>query len=556
MKRFVFAIIYPLNLMVSESTARYLMGLRKNAFKYLFDSLNNLSLTMSKPLFSLVCLFTPIFLASCQNSYNLSTEFAPAQLREDFRVLRQSLEEAHPGLYRHISKNELDRLFLESENSLDRPLDVFEFYRILTPLVAAVRCGHTSIELPEFFAQKQDSAGAQSFPALIKIINGKIYIWRDLTDKNNQLAGKEILSINKIPAAQIVSTMLASTGGDGNIQTSRIKRIEEWNFIKKLMPLTGLHSPFEISAADLNSGRIEQIRLEGISFQTLRENLKTWFPQDQELSRSAEIKFIDGGNIAQMTVREFGGFVDDEQKQGLDQFYQEVFEQIVANKTKVLILDLRNNGGGDDRLGTLLLKHLFDEPFEHYKDIVANKTSFALGKGLTGTTRIRLPYKTEKRADNLYHIIDYPNLGILHPTSLTFSGKIYVLMNGGSFSTTAEVISHLHNLRRAEFIGAEAGGAYNGNNSGAFAQVTLPNTKLILQVPLMSYYLSVGNNGDNSQGVQPDYPVDYSISDYLSDTDKEMTLALKMARLFIDSRTFYPSAVESRSAQISLFHFK
>jgi len=440
------------------------------------------------------------------------------------------LEEAQPGLYRHANKSELDQLFSGAEKSLDRPLDVFEFYRVVTPLVAAIRCGHTNVEPPDFFVGQQDSPGVKSFPALVKIINGRIYIWRDLASKDSGPGGSEVLSINKVPAAQVVSTMLASTGGDGNIQTSRIKRIEGWGFIKKLMPLTGLRPPFELTVVDSNNGRPVQTRFEGVDIPTLGRNWEAWFPQDRPAARAGDLEFIDGGGIARMTVREFDGFVDDERKRGLGEFFQEAFRQLAARKTGVLILDLRDNRGGDDKLGTTLLSFLLGQPFEHYKDIVANKTSFTLGDGLFGTTRITLPYKTEKRGDNLYHIIDYPNLGVLQPSGPTFSGKVYVLMNGGSFSTAAEVISQLHSRGRAEFIGEEAGGAYDGNNSGTIAKVILPNTRLTLQVPLISYYLAVQGGVDNSRGVRPDHPVAYSISDYLMGADKEMTLAVELAR--------------------------
>lgn len=479
---------------------------------------------MNKFWVALIYLLVTLSAASCRRSYDPSAKFTPDHLREDFRLLRQSLEAAHPGLYRHVSKNELDQVFLRAENSLDRPLDVFEFYRVLTPAVAAIRCGHTNVELPGF-VKERDPARAASFPALVKIIGGKIFIWRDLADKNSGLAGKEILSINNVPSAQIVSTMLAAAGGDGDIQTSRIRRIEGWNFIEKLRPLVGLQSPFELSVSDPTDGRPARVRLDGLDLSVLGRNWETWFPQDRRPARSGELEFIDEGNIARMTVREFGGFVDDEQRRGLEEFYRDSFRQIAANKTEVLILDLRGNGGGDDRLGTLLLSYLLDKPFVHYRDIVARNTFFALD------TWVRLPYKTERREDNLYHIIDYPNLGVLQPSSPAFSGKVYVLMDGGSFSTAAEVITQLHDHRRAEFIGEEAGGAYDGNNSGTISPVTLPNTKIILFVPLMSYYLAVGGGEDNSRGVRPDYPVDYSISDYLANTDKGMSLALERARL-------------------------
>lgn len=478
----------------------------------------------------LICLFVIVLFGSCQSRYDLSTKFPPDQLVHDFRILRQTLEESQPGLYRQTSKDELDRAFEKAEKSLDRPLDVFEFYRVLTPLIASIRCGHTNLQLPDFFVKEQDTPRIKSFPALVKIIDGKVYIRRDLSDKSSGLGGKEILSINKVPTAQIISTMLAATGGDGNIQTSRIERIEGWNFIKKLMPLTGLQPPFELTLSDPHSGQLGQARLDGEDIPTLGRNWETWFPRDRRPYRSGDLEFIDDGSIAVMTLREFGGFVDDKQSRGLEDFYNDAFRKIADKSTKALILDLRDNNGGDDKLGILLLRHLIGEPFTHYKDIVAKKTYFALGEGLIGTNRIRLPYNAEKRDDGLYNLIDYPNLGILQPAAPTFSGKIYVLMNGGSFSTTAEVITQLHNHHRAVFIGAEDGGMYDGNNSGTIAAVTLPNTKVVLTVPLMSCRLSVGGDEDNSRGVRPDYPVEYSIDEYIASSDKEMTVALELAR--------------------------
>ncbi|MBV8856378.1 MAG: hypothetical protein JOZ02_05400 [Acidobacteria bacterium] len=477
-----------------------------------------------------VCLFIATLLVSCQGSYELTTKFSPNQLRDDLRVLRRSLEQAQPGLYRRTSKEELDRLFSEADKSLERPLDVFEFYRAIAPLVAAVRCGHTNLQPPDFFVREQDTPRVKSFPALVKIIDGRIYIWRDLGDKNSRLGGKEVIAINNVPAAQIISAMLGATGGDGDIQTSRVERIEGWNFIKKLLPLTGLQPPFDLTVSGAADGLQERIRLDGLDIPTLGRNWETWFPRDRRPSASAGLEFLDGGRIARLTVREFGGFVDDKRQRGLAEFYQDAFRQLAAAGTETLILDLRDNNGGDDKLGALLLRHLLNEPFTYFEEVVARGTYFALGEGLFGTNRIRLPYQTEKRGDGLYRLTDYPNFGLLQPSAPTFSGQIYVLMNGGSFSTTAEVISQLHYHRRAQFIGAEDGGAYDGNNSGTIAAVTLPHTKLVLTVPLMSFYLPVGGSEDGSRGVRPDYPVDYSVGDYLINSDKELALALKLAR--------------------------
>jgi len=77
-----------------------------------------------------------------------SKRFEPAQLREDFRIARQSLEEGHSGLYRYTNKAELDRIFDEAEESLDHPMGLDEFYRVMATTIAAIKCGHTDLSMP------------------------------------------------------------------------------------------------------------------------------------------------------------------------------------------------------------------------------------------------------------------------------------------------------------------------------------------------------------------------------------------------------------------------
>jgi C-terminal processing protease CtpA/Prc len=42
-----------------------------------------------------------------------------------------------------------------------------------------------------------------------------------------------------------------------------------------------------------------------------------------------------------------------------------------------------------------------------------------------------------------------------------FKGKIYVMINGGSFSASSLISSNLK-LKRVTFVGEETGGAFNG----------------------------------------------------------------------------------------------
>src|SRR5262249_17833046 len=147
------------------------------------------------------------------------------------------------------------------------------------------------------------------------------------------------------------------------------------------------------------------------------------------------------------------------------------------------------------------------------------------------THKQSLPAKMMERQPNgKYRLVKHPNWGTQQPSKPTFTGKVYILINGVSFSTTSEFLSHAHARKRATFIGEESGGGYYGNTSGPGAVLTLPNTKLQAYVPLMTYYMAVRDYKEASHGVVPDYPVKYTIDELREGKDKELELALQLAR--------------------------
>jgi hypothetical protein len=453
--------------------------------------------------------------------------YNPDQLVADFRIARQTLEEGHSGIYRYTSKEELDRRFDQAEKSLTKPMTVLEFYRILAPVVAASKCGHTDVSLPKDFL-KAFAAKNGILPLHVRVLEGKPYVFRDLSGAPPSLTGKEIRSINGVSASTIVEKMLAAASGDGDIQTVRMRRISGWAFSSKLSTLLGLSGPYEVAYWEPKEQRERKVKLAGANLAQLQEAARVKFPQDHDAKPAGEIQFLDEGMIAVMKVRGFSEFADTQGKKRLAEFFQESFSAMKEKGTKTLILDLRNNGGGEDELGKRLLSYLLDQPFKYYDELVINAREFAFQK------YTRLPdvpaNMVERMPNGKYRALMHPNSGIQQPSQPAFAGKVFILMNGHSFSTTAEFLSHAHFHKRAEFIGEESGGAYYGNTSGVVPAVTLPNTKLIVYVPLLSYYLAVSGYKPAAHGVLPDHPVHYSIDELLEGKDKEFDLALDLAR--------------------------
>jgi hypothetical protein len=435
----------------------------------------------------------------------------PERLREDFRILRHALEEGHPGIYRYTPKRELDKRFDQAERALDRPMNVFEFYRVVAPAVADLKCGHTGVRVnPDL------DKGKPVLPLVVRVLDGKIYILRDLSSAEGTLAGKEVRAINDIAADKIISVMLAAMPGDGDVKTSRLRRTSD-SFASSLIDLLGLESPYKVTYKDAKEGGEFSVTLKGIDAGKLQRER----PKD-----SATLTFFDDGKIADLKINRFGGTAN---KMDLRPFFRDSFAAIAQKKSSALILDLRDNGGGADDLGKLLLSFLIDEPFQYYDDLVLNALDFSFRK-FSPQSRSLPANMLERQPTGKYRMVKHPNWGLQQPSKPTFTGKVYILINGNSFSTTSEFLSHAHARKRAAFIGEESGGGYYGNTSGPGLALVLPNTKLQAYVPLMTYYMAVRNYKAASHGVVPDYPVSYTIDELISGKDKELELALELAR--------------------------
>lgn len=116
----------------------------------------------------------------------------------------------------------------------------------------------------------------------------------------------------------------------------------------------------------------------------------------------------------------------------------------------------------------------------------------------------------------------------------SFKGKIYVLINGGSFSASSIISSNLKGSKRATFVGEETGGAYNGTVAGFMPLVKLPNSELKVRIGLMliapHYKTEI-----NGRGIFPDAPIIPTLQDRIKGNDPEMDWVMNEIKLTISN---------------------
>ena len=133
----------------------------------------------------------------------------------------------------------------------------------------------------------------------------------------------------------------------------------------------------------------------------------------------------------------------------------------------------------------------------------------------------REPFVYFARAVPLYAALMAP----LAPRPNAFRGRIYVLADGGCFSTTGHFLSLIRHHRMATIVGEESGASYSCND--AHITTTLPATGLNVTVARLTFETAVSGLPPG-RGIAPDHEVRPTADDILQGRDAvlDFTLAL------------------------------
>jgi hypothetical protein len=454
-----------------------------------------------------------------------------AEAREDFDLMRQALEEAHSGLYRYATKAEIDKSFDAGRARLGRPMSKREFLVVLCETLTPIRCGHTG-------ARPDDETGramkeARTFPLRVLPQGPRLKVLlNDTPDDRTIRPGMEVLEINGAKAADVLARCLRLESGDGDIETG--KRAHMGNLARYYWAAVNPTDTFTIKARDA-AGKVVSAKLAGVTEAERKENhnpvneaVNAGIAKVRWTHENLSLRFLKDGTIAHARI---GYFVGDD----FPRWVEETFKTLQEKKTKTLILDLRGDGGGNDMYGAMLVSYLTDKPFRYF-DRIHVKTITPVFKAASDwngddehMAQLRAGMTADPAGGFLVTEKGHPGVAEQQPGKFPFMGKVFVLIDGGTFSTAADFCAVTHHLKRATFIGEETGGGYYGNNSGLEAIVTLPNSKFQVRVPMSEYWNAVPGYDGKRRGTRPDYAVETTTAGVLAGVDEQLNCALKLA---------------------------
>jgi C-terminal processing protease CtpA/Prc len=428
--------------------------------------------------------------------------FSPVQLQEDLDHLVAGLERYNPTMYVYNSETLFKENIASIKNSIKKPIDAVEWFKVLCLAVEKVEEGHLTIGTKEdAFYRGFLKGDFKSLPLGVQFLGSRAYVWNNLSREAVLERGDEILSINGRSMEEIRKLIFQYTNSDGDIKTFKQRRLSK-ELSARYFWFIEQPNQFVIEYRNRHSESIKVVQLEALTRIEMSEwSTKRALKKDVAKGINAVYNLVLEKEIATLTLRSFNEEIIKQNELKPYEFYERIFKRLRENRVKHLILDLRGNIGG-------------------MKEFVDDLLAFTLKKKCKGVLRELISW------DGTTVVSTFPQRN-----KWFFKGDIYILTDGGTYSTAALIAQYLSDYGEATIIGEETGSRYEGFSAGNFHYLILPNSKIQIGIPnkwvknTLTKPFKVPN-----RGLLPDYPVVISIEDLLQKRDPVKTKALELIR--------------------------
>ena len=357
-------------------------------------------------------------------------------------------------------------------------------------------------------------------------VGDRVYLASNLNKKQDSTLkkGMEIISINGVKVDSMLRYCRRFISGDGFNQTGKYY-YSQMAFNTYYLSLFGRPDTFEVeykNGKESSKLKYRAIKLKSLPPLPLEPRADSLFVKYKRAKMGYQ--YLDKDKTV-MTLK-----IEKFSHRKAAKAYRKIFRKLNKNRTKNLVIDLRGNGGGSLANSYRLLSYLIDQPQK--QTLRTGIKNYPYKKYTHGNAWFKLTRYVYKIIGEKKTVNDTDNFSYtIKPRKRNhFSGKIYVLINGGSFSASALVASYLKYNNRAVFIGQETGGALEGCNAGITPYYKLPNTKVRIRVPAFRIVHDVEPT-ITGHGIMPDYEIRYEVKDIFKKQNLELLKAKELLKI-------------------------
>lgn len=398
------------------------------------------------------CLLLVLGALCCAPVHADTPRFSPEQLRQDLQFLRQAIETTHPEPDLRAGRAAYEEAFRLAQERLRQPLSRDEAWRALAAMNPAFNDAHLAVLLPDWRAETRAhlAAGGKLFPFEVTIDRqGGLHLVAALGGGASALAGRQLDSINGMPAARILAELGALVHGDTPAFRNKVLERRLWLYYWKTY---GAPERFALGIG----GKVHEV--------PAATALPATMAADQSFEQAFQFRMLPGG-VGLLTVKQFSW----PDKQRFYAFTERAFTALRDAGARTLLIDVRENGGGDDDMWkTGIVRYIADKPFRNGSSYVKKVIE---GRAAPG----------EKVGDVVNGFVDsWEQPEPAHP--LHFRGKVFVLVGDMTYSSAVLFSNSVQDFGFARLVGA-GGYAYVRQTGGTQKQHILPNTGLEVAVP-------------------------------------------------------------------------
>jgi hypothetical protein len=466
------------------------------------------------------------------------------QMKADLSIFRQIREKANAGLYRYQSKQTIDRLYQKAYQSIQHPLTITDFYKIIVTLTDIEGSNHNATELPktvmDFLLQQKNF-----FPLPLKYVQGQAIV--NIVGKEIPL-GARILSINGKSDSTLMQAFEKYVATDGYNRTQKKSFSVNGCFGTRYLIENGLQDSFVVRYRLPYSNTIKTTTLKAVSQAERAGNMKIRHSAklDSLIDANVNPKYsfaMLNGKTGLLNLRIFTMAQDakDAAFKPYSAYLDSVFNLLDKNNTPHLIIDIRNNPGGNDPTYEEAFKYLTAKTFYEHTEAYSLVKQIPFVNFFFGTgTNQRYNESAVREMQTFlnghfgalqkgrYHELENPPY---QPKAPLFKGKVYLLID----ENVASAASHFASLVRAyaynaTIVGVETSGGYYGHNGHIPFVYELPNSKILTKFSIVNVVQDAPPqpNQPPGRGVMPDHEVWQTFEDFMQQRDTQMEFVLQL----------------------------